>query len=88
MHYFYLDPFLRVKLIDKQSFAATAQLHHLNNASELYRIMKAIRNKTSVLDVEVSCFASYRGKKPKSVNLLTWLQSNKYAARIQALKKA
>jgi hypothetical protein len=40
----------------------------------------------SVLDVEVSCFRSYAGKKPKPVNLLTWLQSDKYADRIKALR--
>ena len=40
----------------------------------------------SVLDVEVSCFASYSGKEPKTVNLLTWLRSAKYADKIQELR--
>lgn len=40
----------------------------------------------SVLDVEVSCFNSYAGKKPKSVNLLTWLTSDKYADQIRELR--
>ena len=40
----------------------------------------------SVLDVQVSCFASYAGKHPKSVNLLTWLTSDKYAAKIYELR--
>ena len=40
----------------------------------------------SVLDVEVSCFRSYAGTKPKPVNLLTWLTSDKYADQIQALR--
>ena len=41
----------------------------------------------SVLDVEVSCFASYSGKTPKSVNLLTWLRSAKYADKIKTIRK-
>ena len=49
--------------------------------------MKAKINLASVLDVEVSCFASYQGREPKSVNLLTWLQSDKYAGRIYELRK-
>lgn len=40
----------------------------------------------SVLDVEVSCFKSYTGKEPKSVNLLTWLTSDKYAIQIKELR--
>ena len=40
----------------------------------------------SVLDVEVSCFKSYSGKEPKSVNLLTWLSSDKYADQIRELR--
>lgn len=40
----------------------------------------------SVLDVEVSCFQSYRHKTPKSVNLLRWLTSDKYGERIIALR--
>ena len=87
VHYFYLGQFFKAKPIDKQLIITTAQLHHLNKASELYRIMSAIGNKASVLDVKVSCFSSYRGKKPKPVNLLTWLQSNKYAGKIQELRK-
>ena len=43
-------------------------------------------NTTSVLDVEVSCFASYQGKEPKPVNLLTWLRSSKYADEILTLR--
>ena len=41
----------------------------------------------SVLNVEVSCFRSYSGKTPKSVNLIKWLESDKYAKKIQALRK-
>ena len=41
----------------------------------------------SVLDVEVSCFRSYSGKKPKPVNLLQWLTSEKYADQIKALRR-
>ena len=40
----------------------------------------------SVLDVEVSCFRSYMGKEPRSVNLLNWLKSDKYANEIKALR--
>lgn len=40
----------------------------------------------SVLDVEVSCFKSYRSNKPKPVNLLAWLTSDKYADQIKALR--
>lgn len=40
----------------------------------------------SVLDVEVSCFSSYEGRHPKSVNLLTWLTSDKYAGKIRELR--
>lgn len=40
----------------------------------------------SVLDVEVSCFISYEGRHPKSVNLLTWLTSDKYAGKIRELR--
>lgn len=40
----------------------------------------------SVLDVEVSCFQSYAGIDPKSVNLLNWLTSDKYADQIQTLR--
>ncbi|MBK8194570.1 MAG: hypothetical protein IPK76_15650 [Lewinellaceae bacterium] len=40
----------------------------------------------SVLDVEVSCFGSYLGRQPKSVNLLAWLRSDKYADKIRALR--
>ena len=40
----------------------------------------------SVLDVEVSCFASYSSKEPKPVNLLTWLRSDKYADKVIALR--
>lgn len=40
----------------------------------------------SVLDVEVSCFGSYEGRHPKSVNLLTWLTSDKYAEKILELR--
>lgn len=40
----------------------------------------------SVLDVEVSCFRSYAGIKPKPVNLLTWLTSDKYADAIRELR--
>lgn len=40
----------------------------------------------SVLNVNVSCFESYAGKTPKTVNLLTWLNANKYAKEVQALR--
>ena len=40
----------------------------------------------SVLDIEVSCFRSYAGTKPKPVNLLTWLTSDKYADDIRKLR--
>ena len=40
----------------------------------------------SVLNVEVSCFRSYSGKEPKSINLLTWLQSEKYKEEILQLR--
>lgn len=41
----------------------------------------------SVLDVKVSCFESYAGKTPKTVNLLTWLNAGKYAKAIQKLRQ-
>ena len=41
----------------------------------------------SVLDVEVSCFSSYKGKDPRPVNLLAWLQSDQYADRILELRQ-
>jgi len=41
----------------------------------------------SVLDVEVSCFKSYTGKEPKSVNLLAWLTSDKYKKEVCTLRK-
>jgi hypothetical protein len=41
----------------------------------------------SVLDIEVSCFRSYAGKEPRPVNLLHWLQSDKYAHQIQELRR-
>ena len=40
----------------------------------------------SVLDIEVSCFASYSSKTPKVVNLLTWLRSTKYAQRVLEIR--
>lgn len=40
----------------------------------------------SVLDVEVSCFRSYTSNEPRSVNLLTWLSSDKYAGEILELR--
>ena len=40
----------------------------------------------SILDVEVSCFKSYKSNEPKPVNLLTWLTSDKYAGQIKALR--
>lgn len=40
----------------------------------------------SVLNVEVSCFKSYASKEPKSVNLLDWLSSDKYAKEVLALR--
>ena len=40
----------------------------------------------SVLNVEVSCFRSYSGKEPKSINLLTWLHSDKYKEEILQLR--
>lgn len=41
----------------------------------------------SVLDVEVSCFASYfKETDPRPVNLLTWLRSGKYAAAVERLR--
>jgi hypothetical protein len=41
----------------------------------------------SVLDVEVSGFQSYGDIHPKSVNLLTWLTSKKFAAQIIKLRE-
>ena len=41
----------------------------------------------SVLNVEVSCFKSYAGKQPKSINLLNWLKSDKYKDTIKNLRK-
>jgi hypothetical protein len=40
----------------------------------------------SYTHVEVSCFRSYAGTKPKPVNLLTWLTSDKYADAIRELR--
>lgn len=41
----------------------------------------------SVLDVEVSCFASYfKESEPRPVNLLTWLRSGKYAEAVERLR--
>ena len=41
----------------------------------------------SVLNVDISCFQSYSGKEPRPVNLLTWLQSDKYANSINELRQ-
>ena len=52
--------------------------------------MKEIYKMTSegsVLDVEVSCFDSYQGQTPRPVNLLNWLQSDKYADQIIKLRQ-
>ncbi|PHN00926.1 BT4734/BF3469 family protein [Flavilitoribacter nigricans] len=43
--------------------------------------------KRSVLDIEVSCFRSYEGRKPDNVNLLTWLTSDKYADQVKELRQ-
>lgn len=40
----------------------------------------------SVLDVEVSCFRSYSGVEPKSVDLLKWLKSGKHADKIKKIR--
>lgn len=40
----------------------------------------------SVLNVEVSCFKSYNSKNPKTVNLLDWLTSDKYAKEVLELR--
>lgn len=42
----------------------------------------------SVLDVQVSCFASYAAPdQPKPVNLLTWLTSDKYAQQVAEIRQ-
>jgi hypothetical protein len=41
----------------------------------------------SVLDVEVSCFKNYwEEKNPRNVNLLSWLTSNKYKDKVDAIR--
>jgi hypothetical protein len=40
----------------------------------------------SVLDIEVSCFKNYEGVKPKPVNLLAWLTSDKYKSEVEAIR--
>jgi len=41
----------------------------------------------SILNIEVSCFANYdTPENPKSVNLLTWLQSNKYCLKVEKIR--
>lgn len=40
----------------------------------------------SCLDINVSCVKNYYSKYPKEVNLLTWLNSGKYAHTIQQLR--
>ncbi|MBN3520712.1 hypothetical protein JYB62_11950 [Algoriphagus lutimaris] len=41
----------------------------------------------SVLNVQVSCFKNYReSKNPKSVNLLTWLSSEKYRSQVEEIR--
>lgn len=41
----------------------------------------------NILDVEVSCFANYYSQsEPKSVNLLTWLQSDKYRNQVDVIR--
>lgn len=41
---------------------------------------------TSCLNISVSCVKNYYSKYPKDVNLLTWLNSSKYAPTIQQLR--
>ena len=40
----------------------------------------------SVLNVEVSCYKSYSSKEPKTINLLSWLSSEKYAKEVLELR--
>ena len=42
---------------------------------------------TSPLNVEVSCFKNYYSKdNPKTVNLLSWLLSNKYCKAVEEIR--
>lgn len=42
---------------------------------------------TSILSVEISCFANYQSTLPKPVNLLSWLKSDKYAKQVDLIRK-
>lgn len=44
-------------------------------------------NQKSILDVEVGFFDNYRSTTPKQINLLKWLQSDKYQAHVIAIRK-
>lgn len=41
----------------------------------------------SILDIEVSCFASYKAAShPRPVNLLTWLNSSQYRTKVETIR--
>lgn len=42
---------------------------------------------TSILSIQISGFANYQSTEPKPVNLLAWLQSNKYAKQVDLIRK-
>lgn len=42
--------------------------------------------KKSILDIEISCFANYLSTEPKNINLLVWLNSKKYWAKVEKIR--
>ena len=60
---------------------------HKMHKENYWKISKKLIAMQSILDVEVSGFSSYASVQPKTLNLLTWLRSDKYADRIAALRQ-
>ncbi|WP_397444836.1 BT4734/BF3469 family protein [Polaribacter sp. R77954] len=42
--------------------------------------------KKSILDIQISCFASYLATESKNINLLTWLSSKKYCSEVEKIR--
>lgn len=40
----------------------------------------------SILNVDVSCFKNYKTSEPKTINLLSWLQSTKFKKEVDAIR--
>lgn len=45
-----------------------------------------MKPENSILDVEVSCFKNYNSTKPKPVNMIAWLTSDKYRREVEAIR--